>query len=169
MALVVEDGTGLANSESYISVADADTYHSDFGHTVWTGEDTVKEAALRNATQYLDSKYVRRWKGLSVLSTQALDWPRTGVTLTDGWLVVSTVIPLDLQHACAELALYALTEDLVPTISDPGVVTFTSIKVGPIEDKVAYSGRSQIKLFRISNELVKDLIIPAGRLTIGQS
>ena len=28
MALVVEDGTGLANAESYISVADADTYFS---------------------------------------------------------------------------------------------------------------------------------------------
>ena len=36
MALIVEDGTGLANAESYVSVADATTYHTNYGNTAWT-------------------------------------------------------------------------------------------------------------------------------------
>jgi len=35
MALVTEDGTGLSTAESYISVADATTYHTARGNSTW--------------------------------------------------------------------------------------------------------------------------------------
>ncbi len=35
MSLIVEDGTGLSTAESYISVADATTYHTDRGNATW--------------------------------------------------------------------------------------------------------------------------------------
>jgi len=35
MSLIVEDGTGKSTSESYISVADASTYHAARGNTLW--------------------------------------------------------------------------------------------------------------------------------------
>ena len=35
MAIVTEDGTGKADAESYISVADASTYHAARGNTEW--------------------------------------------------------------------------------------------------------------------------------------
>ncbi len=35
MALIVEDGTGLSTAESYISVADATTYHTARGNSSW--------------------------------------------------------------------------------------------------------------------------------------
>ena len=35
MSLVTEDGTGLPTAESYISVADATTYHTARGNAVW--------------------------------------------------------------------------------------------------------------------------------------
>jgi len=35
MSIVVEDGTGLATAESYISVADAVTYHTARGNSTW--------------------------------------------------------------------------------------------------------------------------------------
>ena len=51
MSLVVEDGTGKADAESYISVADADTYHSNRGNTDWAALTTTeKEQLLRGAT-----------------------------------------------------------------------------------------------------------------------
>lgn len=54
MALIVEDGTGLADAESYLSVADADTYHADRNNEAWQDYSTAeKEAALRKATQYI--------------------------------------------------------------------------------------------------------------------
>ena len=44
MALVVEDGTGLDTAESFISVADADTYHTEWNAdpTAWTGATTAQ-------------------------------------------------------------------------------------------------------------------------------
>jgi len=58
MPLIVEDNTGLANAESYISVADADVYLANMGRTSWAAATTAaKEIALRKATQYIDTAY----------------------------------------------------------------------------------------------------------------
>ena len=35
MSLIVEDGTGLSTAESFISVADATTFHTDRGNSAW--------------------------------------------------------------------------------------------------------------------------------------
>jgi hypothetical protein len=50
MAFVVEDGTGLANATSYLSVADADAYHSDLGHADWVGLSTETEIRTLTVT-----------------------------------------------------------------------------------------------------------------------
>ena len=169
MTLVVEDGSGLANAESYISVGDADTYHTAFGNTGWSGDTATKEVALRNATQYIDSTYLKRWKGTKNKSTQALMWPRYGVVTIDGWPITGTEIPLALKRATAEAAMRALTEELVPDITDPGTITFYAVEVGPISEKTAYASRSQIKVYRVIDELLKDLILPSSSvLTIGE-
>jgi hypothetical protein len=115
MTIVVEDGTGKADAESYISVTDADTYHSNLGNTDWTGTTAVKEAALRKATNYLQQQFGTLWAGYRNTSTQALDWPRSYVPLTD--LLVEEYfanddVPTEIVNACASLALRALTEDL---------------------------------------------------------
>lgn len=113
MALVVEDGTGLATAESYISVADANARHTAFGNTGWTGTDAAKEAALRRATAYMVQTYRARWKGERINSTQALDWPRWGAVVGN-YTVPSDEVPTTVEDACADLALKALTADLSP-------------------------------------------------------
>lgn len=132
MALVVEDGTGLATAESYISVADADTRATAFGNTAWTGTDADKEAALRRATAYLEQQYRSRWKGTRLMRAQALSWPRYGA-IVDGWDIPSTEVPTDVANACADLAVRALTATL--TADETRAVVRE--KVGPIE--VEYS------------------------------
>jgi hypothetical protein len=95
MGFVVEDGTGtnpLANS--YVSLAEANAYHTDRNNAAWTGTDAVKEAALVRATDYLDQTYAGRWKGEPLTDTQALAWPRE----VEG-------IPEKLKQACCLLAL----------------------------------------------------------------
>jgi hypothetical protein len=63
VTLVVEDGTGLANAESYASLTYVRTYHADRGSSVLTsGSDAAVEAALRRATRYVDG-YGQRWVG----------------------------------------------------------------------------------------------------------
>jgi hypothetical protein len=158
MALIVEDGTGLANAESYISVADADTYHTDRSNAAWALLTTAaKESALRDATEYIDSYY--QFGGYRKTDTQALDWPRFECPKQDVsalalvyWL--DTVLPRPLVRACAELALTASSQDLTPDID-----RLTSReKLGPLE--VEYSdAAAQYKKFRKIDLLLSELIV----------
>ena len=68
MAIVVEDGTGKSTAESYISVADASTYHTARGNTAWAAltTDALREAALRKATDFMRQVYRSRWQGYKV-------------------------------------------------------------------------------------------------------
>ena len=53
--MVVEDGTGLSNADSFVSVAYADTYFSTRGVSAWASL-TNKEALLIKATDYITTK-----------------------------------------------------------------------------------------------------------------
>jgi len=137
MSLIVEDGSGLPNSESYVSVAEADTYHSNRGNTDWAALTTTqKEQLLRGATDYMVAVYRLRWDGYRYVNTQALDWPRIYVPVRDICSVNAypeyvdfDIVPTLVKNACAELALKANTETL---LDDQGQVTIRE-KVGPIE------------------------------------
>lgn len=130
MTLIVEDGTGLSTAESYISVADADTRHTNNGSTLWPGTLTTaeKEEALRRATIYMEGAYRLRWRGTRLLRAQALSWPRYGA-IVDGWDISSDVVPTEVANACADLALKAAAGDLAADLTR-GVVRE---KVGPLE------------------------------------
>lgn len=126
MALIVEDGTGLANAESYASVAETDTYHSDRGEVDWAALTTAeKEQALRRATDFMVQSYRQRWLGYRRTSTQRLDWPRSDVPINDGpggygtwpYYVSDTIVPAEVKSACAELALRAAAG---PLLTDTG-------------------------------------------------
>lgn len=117
MALVVEDGTGLVNADSYLSVTDADTYHENLDNTAWTGSSIQKEAALRKATQYLDGKYSSSFPGTRLTDTQSLSWPRTGALYTDDIAIDDASVPREIENACAELAVKSLSAELDPDIS----------------------------------------------------
>lgn len=119
MALVVEDGTGLVNSESYISIAEADLYHSNRGNLGWTGTNTVKENSLRKATEYLDRTY--SFKGALVKFNQSLKWPRYLVVDDEG-RNLSNQIPKVIKDAIAELALLSLTTTLDPVLTNSNFV-----------------------------------------------
>lgn len=112
MTLVVENGTGLSNANSYASVATANAYATLRGLTDWTGTDAVKEAALIRATDYLEATYRNDWQGSRVSATQALSWPRVNV-MVDGFVVGDDVVPTAVVNACIELAIRALTENLL--------------------------------------------------------
>lgn len=144
MALVVETGAGLANAESYISVADASTRHANLGNAAWAdaASDTLREQALRKATAYMVQVYRQRWTGNRAKIDQALDWPRYGVEV-DGLPVHYDIVPADIANACADLALKALTEELAPDLTR-GVIRE---KVGPIETWYD-QGSPEVKRYR---------------------
>lgn len=120
MALIVEDGTGLSNAESYCSIEFATTHLASRGKgDLWDAVDD-QEAALRAATDYMVQSYRSRWKGTRRSSSQALDWPRYNVVLSDvegDPYLDSDFVPQEVKQACAELALRASTTDLLADVS----------------------------------------------------
>ena len=140
MALIVADGTGRADAESYISVADASTYHTNRGNTAWAAASSGdQETALRRAADYMQQAYRLRWKGYRVWLSQALDWPRSGVIYRDSYLsafYLTTEVPGEVRHAQCELALRALSESLNPDVTQ----AIKSETVGPL--KVEYDSYS---------------------------
>ena len=136
MTLVVENGTGLTNAESYVSVANADARLTALGKTDWAAlSTTVKEQSLRRATAYIEQAYRSRWKGTKSTRDQALSWPRWGA-MVDGWVLDGNVIPTDIANACAELALTASAGDLNANLTRAVVRE----KVGPLETEYAQFG-----------------------------
>ena len=107
MALIVETGAGLANAESYASVAAADSYFAKLGSRadLWDAVDD-KDAALRGATQYMEQTYRLMWSGTRNTDAQALSWPRADARSSDKWnYYANNVVPTEVVVACCELAL----------------------------------------------------------------
>ena len=108
MALIVENGTGLADAESYISVLDCDTILAEWGRTTddWSAlSETEKEGLLRNSTMYIDADYGSRFSGSVLNETQALAWPRQNAYKTNGQSIPSNIVPAEVQRACAFIAV----------------------------------------------------------------
>lgn len=129
MSLIVETGAGLANAESFASVASADTRLAALGNTNWATITTAeREQALRRATGYMEQAYRQRWKGIRLLRSQALSLPRYGV-VADGWYVDTTTVPTDVVNTCIDLAFKAAAGDINPDLTQ----ALIREKVGPLE------------------------------------
>lgn len=97
MALIIEDGTGKIDSQSYASEAVFAAYAAARGVTI-AGTDTE---LLITAMDYLESK---TFIGDKNTREQALQWPRINVVV-DGWYVDSDEIPQLLIDAQCEIAI----------------------------------------------------------------
>lgn len=111
-------------TDAYISLADANTYWLNRDNATWAAaSDADKEAAIREATQYLDGAY--NWIGDHPGgSSQLLGWPRNNAVISSGNRrgVYLTGIPQAVEDACAELALEALSGRLRPAADHGGAI-----------------------------------------------
>jgi len=163
MALIVEDGTGLLVAESYVSVVNANLYHSAMGNTLWDPlSEGVKEIALRRATQYIDSEY--QFVGALKNYNQALQFPR--YLFQDEFLSIRydniwPIVPV--RDACCELALRAHNTSLIVDV-DASTIKFE--KVGPIETEFFRSQSNNQIRYQIADRLLKQFTIGRGGLRI---
>lgn len=132
--MVVEDGTGLSNADSFVSVAYADTYFTTRGVSAWASL-TNKEALLIKATDYIEAVYSESWKGVTLNDTQSLSFPR----IIDD----ATVYPDRLLKAVCELALKANDGDLLVDVEQRTIeekVDVITVKYAEYSDqKTQYS------------------------------
>lgn len=154
MALLAEDGTGLAGANGYVTVAYVTAHHQGRGRTDWVTANTVqKEAAIVRATDYLDKRFGRRFLGTRLRRDQGLAWPRLGAYDHDEWVLDG--VPPQLAKATAEYALIALRQGElepapplpVPTTALDGeagsavhgeVQSTTEVVVGAVEESITY-------------------------------
>lgn len=171
MALVVEDGTGLATAESYESVANADVFVAKWygADTDWDGATTgEKETALRKATRFIDGEYGRRWFGTRTNETQALDWPLEGVVDLDGFAIDNNEIPQAVKDAVCEMAYRAIKG---ATFFEPDTEPFglksERVEVGPIVVANEYSGSKPATVtpsYPLIDKILRKIIYASGTL-----
>ncbi|PHR58809.1 MAG: hypothetical protein COA47_10410 [Robiginitomaculum sp.] len=133
MAFLVEDGSTVDGANSYSTVADADTYHTDRNNVTWLALSTAaKQAALIKASDYIDQRF--SFIGWRRTKEQGLDWPRFDAYDDDDFLLDG--VPPEVLKAVAEYALLTATAPLflTPTYAASGQdIKTTRKKVGPID------------------------------------
>lgn len=151
--------TIVAGTDSYISLAEADTYWEDRNDTTWAAaSDEDKEKALREATVLIDGSYDGRWIGTHPgSSSQVLAWPRNNARDSEGRDV--TGIPQRVKDATARLALEALSAFLTAAEERDGRIQ--RAKVGPLD--VTYFGdASSGRAYPFLDIILKTLLAPGG-------
>ena len=100
--MIVEDGTGLEDANSYTSLEFADDYFSARGVSEWQVlEISKKEQALIKATDFVDNIY--QWYGKKEFEHQALRFPR--IELRDYEGIEIKGIPTCLKQAICDAAI----------------------------------------------------------------
>lgn len=123
-----EDGTGLADADTYIDPTAAFAAGYVASHlyaSAWnTASTPEREAACIMATRTLDG--LMEWNGTRKTTTQALGWPRYGFSV-DG--VSITGLPTAIKSATVEMALALLTNNRTSDTGS-GEAEVTSIALG---------------------------------------
>ena len=123
MTLIIEDGTGKPDAESYASAAELVMYASKFGVTI-PADETAQEALLRRAALAMNGK---TWKGRKTDSDQALAWPRRGVEL-DCQIKPDNYLPARIQYGQMALAVEIHQDDIDPVEKRKGAVLLDRVE-----------------------------------------
>jgi len=152
MALVIENGTGVAEAVSFVTVAEARAFASARGVTL-SATDSAVEILLVKASDYLLGLEAF-FQGTRSTSTQRLPFPRYDVCLPGGYELGPYVIPEALKEAQIQLAIEGVSRDLRPTGDGREVIRE---KVGPLETEYARTGSGTIQP---AFNKVFDLLLP---------
>ncbi|CAI8794558.1 Prophage PssSM-02, head-tail conector protein [Pseudomonas sp. IT-P12] len=123
MALIIEDGTGKPDAESYASAEDLAMYAVKFG-VVIPAEVLAQEALLRRSALAMDGM---TWKGKKMSSDQALAWPRRGVEL-DQEIKPDNYLPARIQYGQMALAAEIHQDDIDPVEKRKGAVLLDRVE-----------------------------------------
>ncbi len=167
--IILEDGTGVSNANSYVTLAEANTYFTNTGNLGWGGEDDFKTQNLINATAALDATYGPRF--ISMLRDnvdQALLWPRDQVWDRHSRRINNGVIPTPLKNAQFEMALLAQNGvDLYPEGRKDNNLTSESVTIGEISESKSYqkspAEQAMYEGFRKVEQILWPILIPTTR------
>jgi hypothetical protein len=109
MTIIVEDGTIVANANSYIDDAYFQAYALSRGVTL-PATESERDILLTKAMDYIEG-FRSQFEGQKTDSNQDLQFPRTNVYI-DGVEIGKNTIPVELKKAQAQTAIESLSFDL---------------------------------------------------------
>lgn len=119
--MIVENGTGLVDANSYVDIAYSDNYFTSHGVFAWSDlTEEQKEVLLIKATDYIDNVY--QWLGTKLNKEQALRFPRENLYDYEG--IEVTDIPKALKDAvCESVNVLMKNTELFQSVNENGAVT----------------------------------------------
>ncbi len=153
MALIVQTIAGSSSADAYVSAAAFATYCENRNRSLDTYEDEAIEAAIRQATTYIDTRW--RYKAITLVAEQSTEFPRDGLTDWNGRAV--TGVPARVVNATCELAWAGLSQgiDFYEVLDRGGMIASES--VGPISVSYAFNAPAG-KLFQAAAQLLAPFI-----------
>lgn len=178
MAFVIQTTAGnVADANAYIADTFFTTYHTDRGVASVIAVDftqTQIEEAIIIATDYIDTRFRYIGDRQNDRSTQTTEWPRLDAVDRDQRLLNG--IPLVVQQACAEYALFQLAGGPLyvsttnPVTGQKTKRTFSKVDV--IEDEIEYfqgpvGGTPDMPIYHVADQrLISAGVVegPSGKL-----
>lgn len=141
MSVTEQTNEGLISADVYCSVDRSDAWLSTSRiYAKWDAlEISKKEKLLLLSTSYLDSYFV--WYGTAVLAVPGLRWPRKKIYDLDQRELAG--IPTEIRYACAEIALYFMTND---PFADSASFGIENIELDVIKIKFDSAISAKVKL-----------------------
>lgn len=135
----VEDGTGLSNATSYVSIDELKQYFFNNGYDFDSLDDNTIMRLLNKSTLYVDSNYQSSWPGYIAVDGQSLLWPRVSAYYLTGYEIDEDEIPKEVKDAVCEMA-YMINAGTDPfaNIEKTGQVKSSSVAVDVIKESYSY-------------------------------
>ena len=122
--MVVEDGTGIQNANSYVTIEYADSYFQARNSSGWSSLTTaIKESALIQVTDFIDNIF--QWYGKKEFENQSLRFPRKNLTDYEGAEIKG--VPDCLKQAVCDAAIITLKSELFQSSEVNGDVVSENI------------------------------------------
>lgn len=167
MSLVVEDGTGLADANTYVTLAEVRAFAVARGKTV-PADDTLLTVMVIKACDYIET-FADRFRGSRLEATaltQALSWPRQCVEMF-GYPVANGAIPNQLKAAQMQAVVELIAvPDFLPAITSPQVLRET---VGPVTTQYSErNGALSQPYFPFVDALLRPVLNSGGTVAVSR-
>jgi len=167
--IILEDGTGVSNANSYVTLAESETYFAAKGELGWAGTDDFKNQNLINATTALDALYGQRF--ISFMAdelNQALLWPRDDTYDLNQRRIEEGTIPNSLKNAQMEMALLNQNGvNLYPEGNTNNDITQRAVSIGDISDSKTFQSTNKEQAtyegFREIELILRPILMPKSK------
>ena len=168
VTMVVEDGTGKSDANSYNTLAKIVTILEEYSFAMGLSAANtpvlgdISDASAISAARYIDSRFYASLMGLRLTDDQALEFPRVDVPkdAAKQYYYDSDVLPPPLLAAHAMATYWAEndTDNFLVNQDAPGTIKRKKEKVGPLEEDTEWSGGSSVqKVYSLINTEMRKL------------